>query len=109
MFQTDNRTVLSSDYGLLYHLRFGLQGLVESVGVSNYGPQQLAKIAKYLKARDVPLVTAQVYRQGSVIDHSLFPDTLMTLKLGKQTKAPCYLRTTSQGLGIVNTRTGKSG
>lgn len=38
----------------------GNQGLVEAVGVSNYGPQQLQKIAKYLAARDVPLVTAQV-------------------------------------------------
>ena len=37
-----------------------MQGLVEAVGVSNYGPQQLNKIAKYLGARDVPLITAQV-------------------------------------------------
>lgn len=43
-----------------------VQGLVEAVGVSNYGPQQLTKIAKYLRARNVPLVTAQVL--GHLID-----------------------------------------
>lgn len=47
-----------------------LQGLVEAVGVSNYGPQQLTKIAKYLRARNVPLVTAQV--QGHLIDKVQF-------------------------------------
>lgn len=36
------------------------QGLVEAVGVSNYGPKQLQKIAGHLRKRDVPLVTAQV-------------------------------------------------
>jgi len=36
------------------------QGLVQAVGVSNYGPKQMEKIAKYLAEREVPLVTAQV-------------------------------------------------
>ena len=37
-----------------------LQGLVQAVGVSNYGPQQLQKIARYLQQRGIPLATAQV-------------------------------------------------
>ncbi|KAE8710742.1 Pyridoxal reductase [Hibiscus syriacus] len=37
-----------------------LQGLVKGVGVSNYGPKQLVKIYDYLKARGVPLCSAQV-------------------------------------------------
>ncbi|CAB9529895.1 Pyridoxal reductase, chloroplastic [Seminavis robusta] len=36
------------------------QGLCEAVGVSNYGPGQLTKIASYLQQRQVPLATAQV-------------------------------------------------
>ncbi|KAL5723930.1 pyridoxine 4-dehydrogenase [Ranunculus cassubicifolius] len=36
------------------------KGLVRGVGVSNYGPQQLIKIHKYLKTRGVPLCSAQV-------------------------------------------------
>jgi pyridoxine 4-dehydrogenase len=36
------------------------QGLCETVGVSNYGPQQLAKIAVFLNQRQVPLATAQI-------------------------------------------------
>ncbi|CAK9158225.1 unnamed protein product [Ilex paraguariensis] len=36
------------------------KGLVEAVGVSNYGPKQLVKIHDYLKARGVPLSSAQV-------------------------------------------------
>lgn len=37
-----------------------IQGLVRAVGVSNYGPSQLVKIHDYLKARGVPLCSAQV-------------------------------------------------
>eukprot|EP00257_Ricinus_communis_P014850 XP_015572624.1 pyridoxal reductase, chloroplastic [Ricinus communis] len=36
------------------------KGLVRAVGVSNYGPKQLVKIHNYLKARGVPLCSAQV-------------------------------------------------
>ncbi|XP_057950781.1 pyridoxal reductase, chloroplastic isoform X2 [Malania oleifera] len=36
------------------------KGLVRAVGVSNYGPKQLVKIRNYLKARGVPLCSAQV-------------------------------------------------
>uniref|UniRef100_A0A1D1XM44 Putative oxidoreductase At1g06690, chloroplastic n=1 Tax=Anthurium amnicola TaxID=1678845 RepID=A0A1D1XM44_9ARAE len=36
------------------------KGLVRAVGVSNYGPKQLAKIHDYLKTRGVPLCSAQV-------------------------------------------------
>ncbi|KAK4277616.1 hypothetical protein QN277_015588 [Acacia crassicarpa] len=36
------------------------KGLVRVVGVSNYGPKQLLKIHDYLKARGVPLCSAQV-------------------------------------------------
>ncbi|XP_010666164.2 pyridoxal reductase, chloroplastic isoform X2 [Beta vulgaris subsp. vulgaris] len=36
------------------------KGLVQAVGVSNYGPKQLEKIHNYLKARGVPLCSAQV-------------------------------------------------
>lgn len=37
-----------------------LQGLVEAVGLSNYGPKQLAKIGAYLDKRGVPLAAVQV-------------------------------------------------
>lgn len=36
------------------------EGLVDAVGVSNYGPKQLAKIGKYLEKRGVPLAAVQV-------------------------------------------------
>ncbi|KAI5405456.1 Pyridoxine 4-dehydrogenase, variant 3 [Lathyrus oleraceus] len=36
------------------------KGLVQAVGVSNYGPKQLLKIHAYLKERGVPLCSAQV-------------------------------------------------
>ena len=36
------------------------KGLVEAVGVSNYGPKQLAVIHKRLSKRDVPLSSAQI-------------------------------------------------
>ncbi|XP_010251647.1 PREDICTED: pyridoxal reductase, chloroplastic [Nelumbo nucifera] len=36
------------------------KGLVQAVGVSNYGPKQLVKIHDYLKSRGVPLCSAQV-------------------------------------------------
>lgn len=39
---------------------FSGNGLVQAVGVSNYGPKQLVKIYDYLKARGVPLCSAQV-------------------------------------------------
>jgi pyridoxine 4-dehydrogenase len=35
-------------------------GLVDAVGVSNYGPKQLAKIHRYLEKRGVPLAAVQV-------------------------------------------------
>ncbi|EOY24064.1 NAD(P)-linked oxidoreductase superfamily protein, putative [Theobroma cacao] len=35
-------------------------GLVKAIGVSNYGSKQLVKIYDYLKARGVPLCSAQV-------------------------------------------------
>ncbi|KAK9804266.1 hypothetical protein WJX72_004018 [[Myrmecia] bisecta] len=36
------------------------EGLVQAVGVSNYGPKQMQRIYKYLAQRDVPLASAQV-------------------------------------------------
>ena len=36
------------------------QGLVQAVGVSNYGPRQLERIFDFLQSRGVPLVAAQV-------------------------------------------------
>eukprot|EP00884_Botryococcus_braunii_P018897 jgi/Botrbrau1/5691/Bobra.0071s0025.1 len=36
------------------------QGLVQAVGVSNYGPKQMTRIYNYLSARGVPLASAQV-------------------------------------------------
>ena len=36
------------------------KGLAESVGVSNYGPRQLEKVAAYFDDRDVPLSIAQI-------------------------------------------------
>ncbi|PRW57658.1 pyridoxal chloroplastic [Chlorella sorokiniana] len=36
------------------------EGLVDAVGVSNYGPKQLQKISQYLEKRGVPLAAVQV-------------------------------------------------
>lgn len=36
------------------------EGLVDAVGLSNYGPKQLAKIHKYLTSRGVPLSSVQI-------------------------------------------------
>mmetsp|Transcript_11828 Transcript_11828/g.18159 ORF Transcript_11828/g.18159 Transcript_11828/m.18159 type:complete len:362 (+) Transcript_11828:60-1145(+) len=36
------------------------QGLCQAVGVSNYGPQQLQKVAAYFQDRGVPLAVAQI-------------------------------------------------
>lgn len=36
------------------------QGLVQAVGISNYGPQQMERIHGYLEKRGVPLAAAQV-------------------------------------------------
>lgn len=36
------------------------QGLVQAVGVSNYGPKQMQKIHRHLESRGVPLAAAQV-------------------------------------------------
>ncbi|PSC73909.1 pyridoxal chloroplastic [Micractinium conductrix] len=36
------------------------EGLVDAVGLSNYGPRQLAKIGQYLDKRGVPLAAVQV-------------------------------------------------
>ena len=35
-------------------------GLAQAVGVSNYGPQQLRKVAAFMRERQVPLATAQI-------------------------------------------------
>ena len=40
----------------------GAQGLVQAVGVSNYGPRQLERIHAYLERKGVPLASAQVRR-----------------------------------------------
>ncbi|KAG6579301.1 Pyridoxal reductase, chloroplastic, partial [Cucurbita argyrosperma subsp. sororia] len=53
------------------------QGLVQAVGVSNYGPKQLVKIHDYLKDRGVPLCSAQV--QFSLL--SLGDEQLETKKI----------------------------
>ena len=53
------------------------EGLCEAVGVSNYGPIQLSKIAAYLKERGVPLATAQIQY------------SLMTYKDSKDMKEAC--------------------
>ena len=36
------------------------QGLVQAVGISNYGPRQMQRIHKHLEKRGVPLAAAQV-------------------------------------------------
>lgn len=53
------------------------QGLVQAVGVSNYGPKQLEKIHRYLDDRGVPLASAQV--QYSLLSKG--PDQAATLEL----------------------------
>lgn len=51
-------------------------GLVDCVGVSNYGPVQLRKVHKYLKDRGVPLATNQI--QYSLLCRSPENDLLKT-------------------------------
>lgn len=53
------------------------QGLVQAVGVSNYGPKQLERIHRYLDDRGVPLASAQV--QYSLLSKG--PDQEATLEL----------------------------
>lgn len=36
------------------------QGIIKAVGLSNYGPKQLRRVAAYMKSRDVPIATLQV-------------------------------------------------
>jgi diketogulonate reductase-like aldo/keto reductase len=48
-----------------------LEGLVSEVGVSNYGPRQLAVITKQLAKRDVPLASAQVSPKATLC--TVFP------------------------------------
>ncbi len=43
----------------------GRQGLVQAVGVSNYGPRQLERIHAYLERRGVPLASAQARPQAA--------------------------------------------
>jgi pyridoxine 4-dehydrogenase len=52
-------------------------GLCDAVGVSNYGPKQLSKIAARMRERDVPLATAQVQY------------SLMTYRVGRDMNAAC--------------------
>ena len=52
-------------------------GLCDVVGVSNYGPQQLLKVAARMKERQVPLAVAQVQY------------SLMTYGVGKEMNAAC--------------------
>jgi pyridoxine 4-dehydrogenase len=53
------------------------KGLAESVGVSNYGPMQLQKVAGYMKEREVPLSIAQIQY------------SLMTYKDAKEMNSAC--------------------
>lgn len=52
-------------------------GLCSAVGVSNYGPKQLLKVANRMKDRNVPLAIAQVQY------------SLMTYGVGKEMNAAC--------------------
>ena len=36
------------------------QGVIRAVGLSNYGPKQLRRVAKYMRSRNVPIATLQV-------------------------------------------------
>ena len=36
------------------------QGVIKAVGLSNYGPKQLRRVAKYMTSRNVPIATLQV-------------------------------------------------
>jgi len=47
------------------------QGIIKAVGLSNYGPKQLKRVAAYMKRRDVPIATLQV--QYHLL--SRFPET----------------------------------
>jgi pyridoxine 4-dehydrogenase len=52
-------------------------GLSQAVGVSNYGPNQLRKVASFMKGRNVPLATAQIQY------------SLMTYGVAQQMNAAC--------------------
>jgi pyridoxine 4-dehydrogenase len=53
------------------------RGLCDAVGVSNYGPIQMQKVASYMQDRDVPLAIAQIQY------------SLMTYKEAKSMNAVC--------------------
>ena len=46
------------------------KGLVEAVGVSNYGPRQLERVAGELAARGAPLASAQARARAARSRHS---------------------------------------
>lgn len=48
------------------------QGLVQAVGVSNYGPRQLERIHAYLERRGVPLASAQARPQAALVSTGTF-------------------------------------
>ncbi|XP_011625167.1 pyridoxal reductase, chloroplastic isoform X2 [Amborella trichopoda] len=72
------------------------QSLVRAVGVSNYGPKQLLKISDYLKARGVPLCSAQV--QFSLL--SMAKDQ-MELKAVCDSLNICLISYSPLGLGML--------
>ena len=53
------------------------EGLCDAVGVSNYGPVQLKKVARFFQEREVPLASAQIQF------------SLMTYKVAKDMNAVC--------------------
>ena len=58
---TLSRQAVTFPFLMCFALR-GAQGLVQAVGVSNYGPRQLERIHAYLERKGVPLASAQVHR-----------------------------------------------
>jgi len=58
--QENTLLLISSTIKFCVYIYIVIQGLVQAVGVSNYGPKQLLKIHGYLKDRGVPLCSAQV-------------------------------------------------
>lgn len=82
-----------------------IQGKVKGIGLSNYGPQRLAKIYQRLAARGVPILTLQV--QYSLL--STYPMTELDLKTVCDELGIRMIAYSPLGLGLLTGKYGVNG